>query len=583
MRRRGIVVVALLGSLLLGSALQAQEQNPNLARLIEAWETLTGRHFRELTPEEQQALAAAAIHAMEATLQGQAAPGAARPAAPPDRAAIAPVVTEFGGMPGIPIIGRLFQAAGAPGAGGIGVELEGKLDEGGGSVTVRNVLAGSPAEAAGLQAGDRITAVDGTTIADLGDLTAIARAVRGDPGTEVQLEVLRGEEPLTITIKRAELQATMPTVQAQMLNDLALVTVGELRESTPRDCVQALTNLEREDQQAAKPRGLLLDLIGSSGGDLEVVQRLAGLFMEGPVARIRYRDGKEEVRETIAPDDPLVLPEMPKVVLVDDHTSGPAVLLAAALRDAGVAEVLGLTTEPAGGLTEPAKLTDGTEVQLVSAGFLAPNGDDHSMLGLQPDVVYDEQTAQAGEGGDDGEVQVLPGGVTLRRRAVPAGENGAGGVALEVTAPALAVGAAGPPVGGVWGFQNQQQTVVIGREGNRVVVRGEVAQTPAGGAAEEPAEGEEGPADQQAPAQTGGAAGEGGDQVEAPVRGGVQELNEAVDQFQQALNPAVNLMWAGPQDARFFGGPGMGAWDGRHWAMVQWAANYLNRKVDAAQ
>ena len=566
MGRRGMPAAAvLLGALLLGGALQAQvqAQDPNVARLVEAWATLTGRHFRELTPDEQQALVEAAIRAMEAKLQGQETA--------PAQAAAGPTATTVG--PGrapslgrIPIIGRLFGGAGPQGAGGIGVELEGRLDAGGTSVTVRNVLPGTPAEAAGMQAGDQITAVDGTPIADLANLEQIAQAVRGEPGTEVQLEVLRGEEPLTITIERGSLQATVPTAQAQILNGLAHVTLGELRESTPRECAQAIRNLDHQGQQAAKPRGLLLDLIGASGGDLEVAQALAGLFIEGPVARIRYRDGKEEVREAITPEEPLVLPELPMVVLVDDHTSGPAVLLAAALRDAGLAEVLGLPTQPAGGLTEPVKLADGTEVHVVTAGFLAPNGDDHSTLGLQPDVLYEEDTAQAA--GAAGDVQFLPGALTIRRRVIAEGEEGAGAVTVEIT-PGIE---GGQPPEAVWGLQDLGVTYDF--RGNLTVLRGDAAAQEVGHLAQAQAlAGEEAAA----------AAGEEAGGAEAPAE--VDDLDVRVAQLQQGFAWQPNIMWAGPQEAFVdaLGVPGMGAWDGRHWAMVQWAAGYLNQRIDGGQ
>ncbi len=231
--------------------------------------------------------------------------------------------------------------------GGIGIEVA--LDAETGALEVTTPIAESPAFAAGIRAGDVIQKIDGRSTAGLG-LEEIVGQLRGKQGV-VQLTVLhKGQtEPVDISIGRAMIPVDSvlgDTRDAENHWDFFLAgqnRVGYVRmtnfgENTADELEDALEWLTER-----KIRGLILDLRNNRGGVFDQAVMTCDLFLrEGRIVSTRGRDGIEIKTEEASGTAPY--PDLPLVVLVNQHTASAAEIVAACLQDHGRAIVVGQRT-----------------------------------------------------------------------------------------------------------------------------------------------------------------------------------------------------------------------------------------------
>ncbi|MBX6378024.1 MAG: PDZ domain-containing protein, partial [Clostridia bacterium] len=254
---------------------------------------------------------------------------------------------------------------------GVGVVIE-RQEEG---ITVVSVLPNTPAERAGLQPGDRLEAVDGR---ELSGLTAeeAARLIRGPVGSRVVLQVRRGDAPpFTVTVERAEFD--VPSVESRLLADnLAYVRITQFQQNTAAQFRAAYGDL-----LARGARGVVLDLRNNPGGYLEPAVEVAQhLVPRGTIVQIVAADGSKTVVQTKphAPGPPLV-------AIVNEGTASAAEILAAALKENGVAVLVGTKTFGKGLIQTVFDLGDVGAVRLTTARYLTPKGNEIQGRGLAPD------------------------------------------------------------------------------------------------------------------------------------------------------------------------------------------------------
>ncbi len=254
------------------------------------------------------------------------------------------------------------------------------LDERDGGVFIVRVLRASPAERAGVRAGDQIVAVDGIDVTSLA-IDDIVTRVRGPEGTDVALE-LRAPDGATrtLTITRATLD--LPVVSwafAPGTRD-AVIRV----ESFSTGAATALASAVREalDEGAV---GIVLDLRGNPGGYVNEPVEAAGQFLSGGDVYLSVdRTGKETPHPV---EGTPIAPDIPLVVLVDDQTASSAEILTGALQDAGRGTVVGVTTYGTGTVVSSYPLADGGALTIGTERWLTPNGRAIWREGLTPDVV----------------------------------------------------------------------------------------------------------------------------------------------------------------------------------------------------
>jgi carboxyl-terminal processing protease len=262
---------------------------------------------------------------------------------------------------------------------GIGVELNvDKMDAEIDMLQVAGAFPGSPAERAGLTAGDRIIKINEHPVRGRPVWQALAE-IRGEAGSTVMLTVLREDQVLQKTIKREAIQ--IPVVADAALPDgVALVRIGSFNERTP-PLLRA--TLERVAQ--THPRALVLDLRGNEGGLLDKAVDCAALLLPKGAVMVTQvgRAGRETPLRTSG--EPVVR-GLPIIVLVDERTSSSAELLAGALRDDVGARLVGGRTHGKWNVQKIVELQNGYAVKYTIGTFKTPRGLLPDGKGLDPDV-----------------------------------------------------------------------------------------------------------------------------------------------------------------------------------------------------
>jgi carboxyl-terminal processing protease len=245
---------------------------------------------------------------------------------------------------------------------GIGVEVR-PVAEG---LRVLRVLGGGPAERAGVQADDRIVAIDGQPIGGL-DLDATSRLLRGPRGTTVVLTVARDGGTVRIETRRDRIEVA--AVEAGPLpGEVAYVHLRTFQAGAATDVGREARTLYRQGAR----RGLILDLRGNGGGLLDEAVALADLFLdEGPIVTTRGRATGEEVAEASAGGLPA---DWPLVVLVDRGSASASEVVAGALQDTDRATLVGTRTYGKGTVQTLFHAPDGRAFKLTVARYYTPAG-----------------------------------------------------------------------------------------------------------------------------------------------------------------------------------------------------------------
>jgi carboxyl-terminal processing protease len=261
---------------------------------------------------------------------------------------------------------------------GIGV----LIDQRAGVPLIVSVLDGSPADRAGMQAGDIIVSVDGADTLRL-PFDEIADRVRGEVGTSVRIGVERPGAPnlMELDIVRSEVLVEPATWAFVPGSDVALVRIVQFSTDSGRAANDAVRGA-----LDAGATAIVLDLRGNPGGLVHAALVAAGAFLDGGVG-YREIDADGDLREVPVSADWLIAPDIPLVVLVDYGTASAAEILAAALRDNGRARIVGEQTFGAGTVLNTIELSDGSALRLAVRKWLTPAGEDVFRVGLEPDEV----------------------------------------------------------------------------------------------------------------------------------------------------------------------------------------------------
>lgn len=265
---------------------------------------------------------------------------------------------------------------------GIGVTITQRED---GYITIMKVEPNGPAAAAGITAGDVMTAVDGQDIAAL-DLDQIKGMVRGEEGTTVKLRLTRDGEPYEVQVERKSIQTVVAS--GRMLEgNIGLVTIVNFDSRCAEETLAAVDSLIGQGAE-----GLIFDVRFNPGGyKKELVKILDYLLPEGPLFRSVDYNGKESVDMSDA-----ACLEIPMAVLVNGDSYSAAEFFGAALSEYGVATLVGQPTTGKGHFQTSFKLSDGSAAVISIGKYCTPNGVSLSDVGLTPDILVevDEQTYQ---------------------------------------------------------------------------------------------------------------------------------------------------------------------------------------------
>jgi carboxyl-terminal processing protease len=272
------------------------------------------------------------------------------------------------------------------GVAGIGVEVTKRY-----YLQVVGVLPGSAAEKAGLQAGDLLKSVGGVNTREVSIIIGES-LLRGEPGTNVDLEVIRGRqpEPIAITVERST-SSSDPVSYKMLTGNIGYVRVVAFETGSDERVARAVQSVK-----SSGATSLVVDVRDSFGRMAGEGAQVAGLFVSGGVAAILQNRNGEPSDLTI--EAGRVAFDGPMTLLVNRGTSGAAEILGSAIRHAKRGDLVGERTAGRGGIQKAIPLKDGSGLVLSVSQYSTPEGETLLGTGLAPTVEIDG--APQGETGD---------------------------------------------------------------------------------------------------------------------------------------------------------------------------------------
>ena len=263
-------------------------------------------------------------------------------------------------------------------------------------ITVIAPLPGSPAEKAGLMAGDSIIKIGDKSTESMGTDEAV-RLIRGEEGTTVKLSIFRKGETTFRDIMVTRDTITIPTSKTEVKGDVFVISLYSFNAISETEMNNALRQFVKSKKQK-----LIIDLRGNPGGYLQSAVAIASYFLTEGKTVVRESFGGEIPEEVYRSSGHALGTFSPKqfVVLVDGGSASASEILAGALKEHGVATLIGAQTFGKGSVQELVKLDDGGSLKVTIARWLTPNGISISKAGLTPDIVV-ERTADDRVAGKD--------------------------------------------------------------------------------------------------------------------------------------------------------------------------------------
>ncbi len=260
--------------------------------------------------------------------------------------------------------------------GGIGAEIGIREEQ----LLIIAPLKGNPAEAAGLKAMDKIIEIDGTSTAGM-DIDGAIKLIRGEPGTEVTLLILRSgwSEPKEFTVTRAVI--TVPTMEWEMKpGNIAYFKLYNFNAN-----LLPAWNVAATKALLGHPSGIVVDLRNNPGGYLDVATQLTGWFVKrgDVIVREKFRGGNEEYIISSGNES---MYRIPVVVLVNEGSASASEIVAGALRDLRGAKIVGQKTFGKGSVQEVEELRHGSMIKISIAEWLTPSGKSINKTGIEPDI-----------------------------------------------------------------------------------------------------------------------------------------------------------------------------------------------------
>lgn len=264
-----------------------------------------------------------------------------------------------------------------------GLGLSVVMDDG--AVKVIAPMRGSPAEQAGVKAGDFITHLDGKLIYG-GELDDAVALMRGESGTKIRLTLFRSgrDQPFDVTVTRGVIE--LEPVTSKLDKSVGVITVNEFSRDVGNDVNAAIDGLRK--QAGGKLTGLVLDLRQNPGGSLDEAVALSDLFLtKGDIVSQRGRVASENEyyrADSMVKGD--VVKGLPIVVLIDAGSASASEIVAGALQDQHRAVVMGERSFGKGSVQSLFNLDSKHAVKITTARYYTPSGHSVQEGGIEPDI-----------------------------------------------------------------------------------------------------------------------------------------------------------------------------------------------------
>ena len=245
----------------------------------------------------------------------------------------------------------------------------------------------SPAEEAGIKSGDFITKINGVSYTG-DELTQASNIIKGEEGTKVTLEILRGEQTLTLEVERRNIN-TNPVYSDIVDGDIGYLGISSFDEGVAEDFKNKFLSLKEQGIKS-----LIIDLRDNGGGIVEEATQIIDYIVpKGKEILITVdKDKNEEI--TKAEEDVLI--DMPIVVLVNASSASASEIVAGALKDLDEATIVGSKTYGKGVIQEFLSLSNGGGLKITIEEYYTPNRTKINGVGITPDVEVELETSVTG-------------------------------------------------------------------------------------------------------------------------------------------------------------------------------------------
>jgi carboxyl-terminal processing protease len=317
--------------------------------------------------------------------------------------------------------------------GGVGIQIGVKENR----LAVIAPIDGTPAQRAGIKAGDYITKVNDESTKDLSLMDAVQK-MRGPKGTKVNLTIQRDgtADPLQFTLVRDTIK--IESVKSKVMDNIGYVKLTQFQEATGRDLGRVLKQFKDQKVQST-----ILDLRNNPGGLLTAAVEVSEQFLPNGKLVV-YTKGRESKKDEWFAKGRDQMDDSPMIILVNEGSASASEIVAGALQDYGRAVIVGTTSFGKGSVQTILPLGDGSGLRLTTAKYYTPKGRSIQSTGITPDIVIKPQPATTvakaeGKPGDkesDGKASKPPvvGPGKEQSAAVPKGTED--GVQKNGTAPA---------------------------------------------------------------------------------------------------------------------------------------------------
>ncbi|TYB33772.1 MAG: S41 family peptidase [Flexistipes sinusarabici] len=272
--------------------------------------------------------------------------------------------------------------------GGLGITISIKDN----ILTIISPIEDTPADKAGLQAGDKIIKIEGKPTTNI-TLEEAVDKLRGKPGTKVTITIFREgkDKPFDVTITRDIIK--IKAVKSKVIDNLGYIRLTQFKQEASKETSKALKKLEEQNVE-----GLILDLRNNPGGLLSEAVRVSSIFLpeDKTVVYTKDRDGTEKhlkTRDTEANEE-----KLPMVVLINEGSASASEIVSGALQDYKRALVIGQTSFGKASVQTIIPMGNDSAIKITTARYYTPNGQSIQNVGIKPDIMVKQGTVNYEDG-----------------------------------------------------------------------------------------------------------------------------------------------------------------------------------------
>lgn len=249
------------------------------------------------------------------------------------------------------------------------------------NIVVVSPIKGTPAEEAGVQPGDIIAQIGEESTIGM-DSSQASSKIKGEPGTKVDLKLIRNNEYVDVTLERKEIKVYH--VESKMLeNEIGYIQLLTFDEGCSEEIKKAY-----EELKSKGAKKIIFDLRNNTGGLVDEALEIADYMIAKDKNVLITVDANDNKEYNKTKKDPIM--DCPIVVLVNEYSASASEILTGALKDNDEAEIVGTTTYGKGVIQNVFQLTDGSVLKLTIAEYYTPNENKINKVGIEPDYIVED-------------------------------------------------------------------------------------------------------------------------------------------------------------------------------------------------